>query len=70
MGRLRDLLEFLGLVSDGSYESFAEDVQTYYPGAAVEEVGDRAELVIYTGLRVDPVDGRVRRLSDEEVLDG
>jgi hypothetical protein len=48
-------------------EGFSRVAEVNYPGAAVEEVGDRKELVLYTGLRVDPDDGKVRRLTVEEV---
>lgn len=50
------------------FEEWERVVDVNYPGAAVEEVGDREELVIYTGRRVE--EGFVRRLTDEEVADG
>lgn len=51
-------------------EEWSRIADVNYPGAAVEQVGDREELVIYTGLRVDPDTEKVRRFTDEEAISG
>lgn len=40
------------------------DLEALFPDAAIEEVGDRREVVIYTGLSVTP-DGRLVQMPED-----
>ncbi len=43
-------------------------LEAMHPGAAIEEVGDRREIVIYTGLSAGKYDDATGKWTDEQEI--